>query len=373
MAVGPAREPHPQPGVAGTAVAEDRQHGRAPGERPARRHRFDAPAVGVRGAAGDVVAEQHHQGLRGRRPGRGRGRRHGTGDADTSGAADRQHRQSGGDPEADATKPRPGPALGHPVNCEGPNFGCSTGVGTRKLKTSVFGFVPPLKVTWATTRWTPGVIATCTVREPPAPTRTPLSVKVTVLIRVPWTLALTPEALFLPRTRVAVPPALLADGFADLPFGFLALEPAPPLATVEVVVVPPLGVVVEFGVGVVPVVGPGPGRGGRRFGRAARLGQHVVDQGHFAVAGEGAAEDGDAAVHRDRFRARTLPWKAVVLPKVAELPTFQKTLQGEAPLVRMTELADAVVSVVPMTKTNWALGSPWASSVSCPVSCAELL
>ena len=32
----------------------------------------------------------------------------------------------------------------------------------------------------------------------------------------------------------------------------------------------------------------------------------------------------------------------------------------------------AVVSVVPITKTNWALGSPWASRVSWPVSWAEL-
>ena len=36
-----------------------------------------------------------------------------------------------------------------------------------------------------------------------------------------------------------------------------------------------------------------------------------------------------------------------------------------------TELAPAVVSVEPISKTNWVLGSPCASSVSAPVSWAE--
>ena len=66
--------------------------------------------------------------------------------------------------------------------------------------------------------------------------------------------------------------------------------------------------------------------------------------------------------------AITLPWNAVVVPSVAELPTCQKTLQGEAPLISSTELADAVVSVEPIMKTNCALASPWASRVSGPVS-----
>ena len=39
-----------------------------------------------------------------------------------------------------------------------------------------------------------------------------------------------------------------------------------------------------------------------------------------------------------------LPWNAVVVPSVAELPTCQKTLHGVAPLMSTTELADAVVS-----------------------------
>jgi hypothetical protein len=40
--------------------------------------------------------------------------------------------------------------------------------------------------------------------------------------------------------------------------------------------------------------------------------------------------------------AITLPWKAVAVPSVAELPTCQKTLHGEAPLTSTTERADAV-------------------------------
>ena len=70
-------------------------------------------------------------------------------------------------------------------------------------------------------------------------------------------------------------------------------------------------------------------------------------------------------------RARTLPLNVVVVPRVAELPTCQYTLQDWAPLIRLTLLFEAVVSVEPIWNTNTALGSPWASSVTVPVSCAE--
>ena len=56
------------------------------------------------------------------------------------------------------------------------------------------------------------------------------------------------------------------------------------------------------------------------------------------------------------------------MPSVAELPTCQKTLQAWAPLIRLTELAEAVVSVEPAWKTKTAFGSPPAFSVSAPVS-----
>jgi hypothetical protein len=42
-------------------------------------------------------------------------------------------------------------------------------------------------------------------------------------------------------------------------------------------------------------------------------------------------------------RARMLPTKVVLVPRVAELPTCQITLRAVAPLVRSTLLADAVV------------------------------
>jgi hypothetical protein len=71
--------------------------------------------------------------------------------------------------------------------------------------------------------------------------------------------------------------------------------------------------------------------------------------------------------------ARMIPINAVFVPNVAELPTCQMTLHALAPLINITDDAEAVVSVVPIWKTNWALVSPWASSVSIPVSCAEEL
>ena len=40
-------------------------------------------------------------------------------------------------------------------------------------------------------------------------------------------------------------------------------------------------------------------------------------------------------------------------------------------MISRTELADAVVSELPISNTNCALGSPAASRVSCPVSWAD--
>ena len=54
------------------------------------------------------------------------------------------------------------------------------------------------------------------------------------------------------------------------------------------------------------------------------------------------------------------------MPIVAELPTFQNTLQGEAPLINTTLLFDAVVSVESIWKMNTADGSPCALSVNVP-------
>ena len=56
--------------------------------------------------------------------------------------------------------------------------------------------------------------------------------------------------------------------------------------------------------------------------------------------------------------AKMLPMKVVSVSSVAELPTCQNTLHGEAPSIRATVLFDAVISVDPAWKMNTALGSP---------------
>ena len=58
-------------------------------------------------------------------------------------------------------------------------------------------------------------------------------------------------------------------------------------------------------------------------------------------------------------KAMMVPWKAVFVPNVAELPTCQKTLPADAPLVNVTLELLAVVSVLPIWKTKTALGFPW--------------
>ena len=67
-------------------------------------------------------------------------------------------------------------------------------------------------------------------------------------------------------------------------------------------------------------------------------------------------------------KARMFPTKRVVVSRVAELPTCQNTLHAWAPLMRLTLLFGAVVSVDPILKMNTELGSPWASRVNVPVS-----
>lgn len=66
--------------------------------------------------------------------------------------------------------------------------------------------------------------------------------------------------------------------------------------------------------------------------------------------------------------AMMVPTKVVLVPRVAELPTCQNTLHGEAPLIRATVLPDAVINVDPAWKMKTALGSPCASKVTVPVS-----
>jgi len=65
--------------------------------------------------------------------------------------------------------------------------------------------------------------------------------------------------------------------------------------------------------------------------------------------------------------AMMVPTNEVLVPRVAELPTCQKTLQAWAPLIRTTEAAVAVVMVEPNWKTKRLLALFWPSSVSFPV------
>ena len=65
--------------------------------------------------------------------------------------------------------------------------------------------------------------------------------------------------------------------------------------------------------------------------------------------------------------AMIVPTKVDVVPRVAELPTCQKTLHAVAPLIRLTRLSDAVINVDATWKMKTALGSPWPSRVSVPL------
>lgn len=70
--------------------------------------------------------------------------------------------------------------------------------------------------------------------------------------------------------------------------------------------------------------------------------------------------------------ARMFPTNVVPVPRVAELPTCQKTLQPCAPLISLTLLEVAVVNAEPIWNTNTAFGSPSASRVKGPVRRIEL-
>ena len=66
-------------------------------------------------------------------------------------------------------------------------------------------------------------------------------------------------------------------------------------------------------------------------------------------------------------KAKMCPTKWEFVPRVAELPTFQKIRQYRARLRSLTLLFDAVMSVEAVLNTKTALGSPSASSVRVPV------
>ncbi len=69
--------------------------------------------------------------------------------------------------------------------------------------------------------------------------------------------------------------------------------------------------------------------------------------------------------------ARMFPTKVVLVPRVAELPTWKNTLHAWAPLISMIVLFGAVIKVDPTWKMNTALGSPCPSRVTVPVTPRE--
>jgi len=68
------------------------------------------------------------------------------------------------------------------------------------------------------------------------------------------------------------------------------------------------------------------------------------------------------------WSARMFPANVVVVPRVAELPTCQNTLQFEPPPITVTAEALAVVSVLAILKMKTAFGLPKALRVSVPVN-----
>ena len=66
--------------------------------------------------------------------------------------------------------------------------------------------------------------------------------------------------------------------------------------------------------------------------------------------------------------AMIVPEKSEYEPRVAELPTCQKTLHACAPFSRSTVLLEAVINVDPAWKMKTALASPCPLSVTVPVS-----
>ncbi len=70
-------------------------------------------------------------------------------------------------------------------------------------------------------------------------------------------------------------------------------------------------------------------------------------------------------------KAMIVPTKVVVVPSVAELPTCQNTLHAWAPLIRLTVLLEAEISVEPAWKMNTELASFSPFNVTVPVRLME--
>jgi hypothetical protein len=138
----------------------------------------------------------------------------------------------------------------------------------------------------------------------------------------------------------------------------------------------PVPVGVGVGVGVVPVpvpVGVGVGVGVGGGGMVAQVGAVIVSVSRVTAPLRASARPSMVSLVSTEIdvRARMVPVKAEFVPRVAELPTCQNTLQAWAPLVRMTLLAESVMSVEGDWKMKTAFGSPPASRVSDPPTSSE--
>jgi hypothetical protein len=132
-----------------------------------------------------------------------------------------------------------------------------------------------------------------------------------------------------------------------------------------------VGVVpVGVGVGVVPVgvgvgvVGVGVGVGGG----VAQVGAVIVSVSRLTCPLRASTRPAmvSPVVTEIDVRARTVPMKEEWVPRVAELPTCQNTLQAWAPLMRRMLLAESVVRLEGAWKMKTALGSPPPFRVSLP-------
>jgi hypothetical protein len=150
------------------------------------------------------------------------------------------------------------------------------------------------------------------------------------------------------------PPPTSVDVPVPVPVPVLGPGPGPPFVLVAVVV----GVAVEVPVGVV-----------RRQAGVVKTSVSRVTEPMRARARPWTVTP---VVTDIDVCARIVPTKLEFVPNVAELPICQKTLHGWAPLIMLTLLDEAVVSVEPIWNMNTAVGSPWASNVNVPVRPAEL-
>ncbi len=131
------------------------------------------------------------------------------------------------------------------------------------------------------------------------------------------------------------------------------------VGAVVVVVVGAVDVVVVAGA-VVVVVGGGP----VHVGRVMALESKVT----AALRASNRPETVAPVLAVADVRAKTLPTKVDAVPRVAELPTCQTTLQASAPPMSTTELPVPVMRVLADWKMKMALASPFASRMSVPFS-----